>query len=371
MVKWVCVILLVLLGLGCKPDSTRISKNVFRFNESKGISTLDPAFARNELIIRPVSQLFNGLVDLDDSLKIIPCIAKSWARSSDGLIYTFILRNDVFFHDHSLFPDGKGRKVTASDFVYSFRRILDPKVASPGSWVFANIDSVLPFRAFNDSVLEIRLRSNFPGFLGILSMPYCFVVPHEIVEHYGVDFRNHPVGTGPFMFKIWREGEKLVFVKNPRYFERDNSGRSLPYLDGVAITFIKDTQSEFLEFMKGNVDYLDKINPAFINELLTRSGNLNPKYASRFVLDKHPYLNTEYLGILLDKDKASWEAAIKADNLVWENHVSDLQGWNAKFAGIYGVSSIPNNFLIDADGIIINKNLRGPALEQAIAALLK
>jgi thiol-disulfide isomerase/thioredoxin len=75
--------------------------------------------------------------------------------------------------------------------------------------------------------------------------------------------------------------------------------------------------------------------------------------------------------VSLDKDKSSWEQAIKADKLVWENHVSDLMGWYCKFAGIYGVRSIPSNFLIDGNGIIIGKNLRGPALEQAVEALLK
>ena len=75
--------------------------------------------------------------------------------------------------------------------------------------------------------------------------------------------------------------------------------------------------------------------------------------------------------VSLDKDKAAWEQAIKADNLSWENHVSDLQGWNAKFAGVYGVRGIPASFLIDGDGIIVGKNLRGPALEQALKDLLK
>jgi thiol-disulfide isomerase/thioredoxin len=75
--------------------------------------------------------------------------------------------------------------------------------------------------------------------------------------------------------------------------------------------------------------------------------------------------------VSLDRDKAAWEAAIIADKLSWENHVSDLQYWNSKYAGIYGVRSIPSNFLIDGDGIIIGKNLRGPALEQAMKDLLK
>ena len=75
--------------------------------------------------------------------------------------------------------------------------------------------------------------------------------------------------------------------------------------------------------------------------------------------------------VSLDKDKAAWQQAIKADKLIWENHVSDLQGWNSKYAGVYGVRGIPANFLIDGDGIIVGKTLRGPALEEAISALLK
>lgn len=75
--------------------------------------------------------------------------------------------------------------------------------------------------------------------------------------------------------------------------------------------------------------------------------------------------------VSLDKDKVAWEQAIATDKLSWENHVSDLQGWNAKFASIYGVRSIPSNFLINGDGVIVAKNLRGPALDQALTELLK
>lgn len=75
--------------------------------------------------------------------------------------------------------------------------------------------------------------------------------------------------------------------------------------------------------------------------------------------------------VSLDRDKASWVQAIYADKLIWENHVSDLKWWSSKYAVIYGVNSIPNNFLIDGEGIIIGKSLRGPALEQALIALLK
>lgn len=76
-------------------------------------------------------------------------------------------------------------------------------------------------------------------------------------------------------------------------------------------------------------------------------------------------------GVSLDKNKTAWEQAIEADKLSWEYHVSDLKGWHAKYAAVYGVRGIPANFLIDGNGVIVAKNLRGPALENALEQLLK
>jgi ABC-type transport system substrate-binding protein len=288
----------ILLLQGCR-DTTESGEThaVFRYNESKGITTLDPAFARNQTIIWPVSQIFNGLVQLDDSLNILPSIAHSWKISTNGLEYTFFLRSDVQFHNSFCFED-QSRVVTAADFVYSFERILDPSVASPGSWIFEHLDKEKRFTVLNDTTLKITLSAPFPPFLAILAMPYCSVVPREAVEHPDLSFASQPVGTGPFKFRLWSQDEKLVLLRNDNYFERDEEGNSLPYLDAVSISFIKDKQSEFLEFLKGNIDFLSGVHTAYKDELLTRSGTLNPKYRERFKLLTEPYLNTEYLGIL-------------------------------------------------------------------------
>jgi len=289
-----------------RKPGTGTGKTVFRYNESAGITSLDPAFARNQANIWAVNQLFNGLVQLDDSLKPVPCIAKRWDISTDGFTYTFYLRKDVKFHDSEVFPDGKGRLVTASDFVYSFNRIVDPKLASPGAWIFGQVQKTrnsYSFEATNDSTFSVKLSSPFPPFLGLLCMQYCSVVPHEAIEKYGGDFRQHPVGTGPFFFRLWKEGVKLVLLRNRNYFETE-SGRRLPYLDAVAITFIVDKQSAFLEFVKGSLDFMSGIDASYKDEMLTHSGELNPKYSHRISLIKHPYLNTEYLGILYDSTLA-------------------------------------------------------------------
>ncbi len=277
-------------------------KMIFRYNESGGLVNLDPAFAKDLPHIWVCNQLYNGLVQLDDSLHVRPAIARHWKVSPDGKTYTFYLRKDVYFHDDPVFH-GKKRRVTAFDFVYSFQRLANPKTASPGSWVFEGVAGKAPhkaFRALNDSVLQITLKKPFPPFLGILAMQYCSVIPHEAVDYYGVNFRKHPVGTGPFFLKNWVEGVKMVLQKNPDYFEKDASGHRLPYLDAVAISFLRDKMTAFLEFTKGNLDFISGIDPSYKDEILTRTGKLRSQFRSRVKMLKSPYLNTEYLGILVD-----------------------------------------------------------------------
>ncbi len=276
-------------------------KSIFRYNEASGIVNLDPAFARDQAHIWVCNQLYNGLVQLDDSLNILPSIARRWDISEDGLTYTFYLRNDVYFHDHPVF-NGRKRKVTAADFVYSFNRLTDLATASPGAWVFGNIENKngkYAFEALNDTTLVIRLKKPFPPFLGILTMQYCSVVPHEAVEKYGSDFRKNPVGTGPFYLQNWEENIKMVLRRNENYFETCD-GRQLPYLDAVSISFLIDKMTAFLEFAKGNLDFLSGIDPSYKDELLNRSGELRAKYKDRFNIIRNPYLNTEYFGILMD-----------------------------------------------------------------------
>lgn len=299
MERRILILLIVIATLGCSNKKHDLI-DVIRYNESKGIATLDPAFASNLPTIWPTVQLFNGLVQLNDSLKVEPSIAKSWDINSDKTLYTFHLRNDVTFHDDPAFPKGIGRKVVAADFVYSFDRILDDNVASPGRWIFSGLDTTFHgkgFFALNDSTFQVKIKNPAPFFLGMLAMPLTYVVPQEAVALYKDDFRKHPVGTGPFMFKMWREGEMLVLVKNPKYFEFDRNGKRLPYLKAVNISFITDKYSEFMEFIRGNLDFISGINQSTKDEIITNSGKLNPKYAKRIKMLESPYLNTEYLGI--------------------------------------------------------------------------
>ena len=273
---------------------------VFRYNEHSNIATLDPAFASNPQLIWPTNQLFNSLVQLDDELNIQPDIAKNWTFNDSTLTYKFNLRNDVYFHKSEVFAGyykDSIRLVTARDFEYSFNRLLDEKVAARGSWVLNNVNR---FYAENDSTFSIQLNQPFPAFLGLLSMRFCSVVPKEAIDYYGNNFRSNPVGTGPFKFKLWEENVKLVLRRNPDYFETDEFGNQLPYLEAVAITFLPDKQSEFLQFVQGKLDFVSGLDNSYKDEIVSTKGKLQEKYKNQVNLITSPYLNTEYLGFFMD-----------------------------------------------------------------------
>jgi len=283
-------------------QQTKTKRDVFRMNISAGLTSLDPAFSKDQATMWCDNQLFNGLVQVNEKLEVQPCIAKSWKISDDGLHYVFDLRTDVFFHDHEKFQNGKGRKVVAQDFVYSFNRLIDSTVASTGGWLFNDkIDKSNPFESLNDSTFRINLRTPFHPMLGLLTLQYCSVVPKEIVDFYGKDFRAHPVGTGPFKLVRWEESNVLVLTKNENYFERDSAGNRLPYLQGVRISFMADKGSEFLQFSQGKLDFMTGLDISYKDKLLTATGELNAEWKNKINFEKMPYLNTEYLGISMAK----------------------------------------------------------------------
>ena len=313
------VLLLVFCALffcleSCQSDSQTIDPaTVFRYNEHANVTTLDPAFAKDQRNIWVCNQLYNGLVRLDKDLNVVPDLAESWEISEEGKLYTFRLKRNIHFHDtelllveprdHGILDGNYGwsniRTVNAEDFKYSLSRLTDPEVASPGAWTMAGVEEMT---TIDEHTLQIKLKQPNPAFLGILTMKYCSVVPKEVVEDKEQTFRSNPIGTGPFYLKRWEENVKMVLRKNPHYHEEDSEGNHLPYLEAVAITFKPDKQSEFLEFVQGNLDFINALDPSYKDELLMSNGTLKPKYESQINLVKQPFLNTEYLGLNLKNE---------------------------------------------------------------------
>ena len=216
--------------------------------------TLDPALLTDVYATSVALQMFNGLVQFDANLNVVPSIAKSWEASRDGLVWTFHLRQGVKFHH--------GREVHADDFVYTFTRILDPRTASPRAWLFEGVQGAKEFRAgeaesveglqaLDAYTLQVTLSQPYAPFINLLGMAQAQILPREEVHRLGAEFGRRPVGTGPFRFVNWVAGEEITLEANEAYYE----GR--PFLDRLHYRIMTNQQDILAEFEKGVLEDVD------------------------------------------------------------------------------------------------------------------
>lgn len=272
-------------------------KSKVLYLESSAMPTsLDPSMATDLVAVVEIVKVYEGLLEyhyLKRPAELIPNLAESMPEiSADGLTYTFKIKQGVYFQDNKCFPNGKGRELTAQDFVYSFMRVADPKLQSSlfsmitekiqglDAWRAKYVDAdsanysdiVEGIQAIDKYTLRIVLIRPWPQFLHTLTMPHMFAIPKEAVEHYGKDFPNHPVGTGPFIIKEFNPQEnKIVAYKNPTFREKlypseaseeckhllAYAGRKLPFVDVVETVIINEEQPKWLKFVSQKLDVLD------------------------------------------------------------------------------------------------------------------
>lgn len=306
-------IAIILLGMAifssCEKLRYKEEKKIkiFRFNSTEGISSLDPIHAETEANINAVAQLYNGLFEFTEDLKLVPCLAESYNISPDGKTYTIKLKQGVFFHSNPVFAEGQGREVRANDVIYSFKRLLSPKSGSTGTWVLQdrvlkNADGSISdtcFVALDDYSLRIHLQEPFMPFLQLLSMPFTYIVPQEAVAKYG-DLRKNAVGTGAFIFDEWLEYNYLSMNRNPYYFKKDSLGRQLPLLDRIEVSFLTDEKDAFHALETNKLDFLTSLSSNYINKIINKDGTISTDFSNNYNVIKNPILNTEYVGFQLD-----------------------------------------------------------------------
>lgn len=285
---------------------------VFTVNEVEDFRSLYPLNITEVTGHRIAGQVYEGLLKLDqETLKPVPGLASSWEVNESGTVYTFKIRENVFFHDNPCFENGEGRKISAIDVKYVLDRLCQSsadnvlasfflgRVKGASDYYHMSMQGKLAeggvsgIRVLDDFTIEIELEYPFSSFLSILSLPACYVYPREAVEMYGQEMRVKMVGTGPFMAKTVKEGEVVILERNREYWASDEHGNKLPYLDAIKYTFIKEKQMELMEFMKGNLDMVYDLPPEDLARMT--NGTALPE-ASDFELQRVPAMVIQYYG---------------------------------------------------------------------------
>jgi oligopeptide transport system substrate-binding protein len=336
-------VILIAVGLligACTDPRERGDEMVLYYYLRGEANSLDPARGNLEHEKSIQSQLYEPLYEyhyLKRPYELQPLLAESMPIvSDDGLIYTVRIKSGVRYHDDPCFPDGKGREVVAQDFVYAWKRIADPRTNSDGSWIFdgkvagfeewRDAASAEPetsysrplegFRALDRTTIQIRLLQPYPQLRFVLAMVYTPPLPQECVEHYGDEFGNHAIGTGPFRLEKWVRGSRLVMVRNPTWRgqtypaegsaeDREmgllhDAGKPIPFLDRVVYKEMVESQPRWLSFMAGELDTIkmDKDNYA---SYFDEDGAVRPAYSERGFRGLHlPLLDFYYEGFNME-----------------------------------------------------------------------
>lgn len=203
--------------------------------------------------------IFDRLVTRDYNFNYKPGLAESWETSEDGLTWTFHLRKGVKFHD--------GKPFTAEDVKWTIDTIKNPDTASPFAGDLAAIKEVV---VKDDYTVDIVLNYPFPNLLFNLSNTASGIANREAYEKYGDEYgTKYVIGTGPYMFKEWVKGDRIVLVKNPDYNWGPEwmSNRGPALIDKIVLRTIPEENSRLMELETGGVHILRNVPATFVEKL--------------------------------------------------------------------------------------------------------
>lgn len=252
------------------------------------------------------TQVYEGLVKYNaKTLEIEPCLAVNWEVSEDGMSYLFTLRDDVFFQDNPCFEGGKGRKVDATDVVYSITSIFEPKANNSGYPIFKNTivggdeyyegkaDSVSGVYTEGD---KVRIDLKHPGstFLQKMASIFGSIQAKEAVEMSTAE-KICFVGTGPFLYDEQSTSEDVRFSRNEKYYEVDEEGNKLPYFDSVKFIYYENLDEQMELFWNGDLTHIPEVPVSKISEVLEERISDFESNPPKYILSSEPELSVSYL----------------------------------------------------------------------------
>ena len=289
---------------------------VFRINETEYFRSLYPLNITEVVSHRIINQVYEGLVSLNQStLDVEPCLAESYTVSKGATVYVFNIRKGVHFQDDPCFVAGKGREITSKDFKYCLDKLCEADVNNQGYWVFQNLvvgadeyyqstiskkplpGGVEGIKVIDDYTIQITLIRPFASFLAKLATPFTAVFPKEAFDKYGLEMREHAVGTGPFQIKAIENDESVFLERNPNYWGKDSFGNQLPYLDAIKFTFLHEDKVEMMEFNAGKLEMKYRIPLDMFSEVIDNEGRPTKEYA-KFQVQEIVEMSTQFYGFL-------------------------------------------------------------------------
>jgi oligopeptide transport system substrate-binding protein len=298
-------------------DSGKVLRTAFSIAET----SFDPVIAWDAASDAVVEHIMESMLDyeyLARPVKLTPLTLERLPEVSDGgATYVCRVRRGIFFAADPAFK-GKPRELTAADYAYSLKRLLDPTLRSPWMWLVegklvggdelqaaAKKSGKLDYDArvagleiVDRYTLRIRLKQPDPTFPYMLAMPATAAVAREVIEAYGNDAGAHPVGTGPYVLREYQRSNRIVLAANPGFRKvvfdepipsnRDDAalarvlrGKQIPPIGRIEISVIEEQQPRWLAFLNRQLDYLQPFPVNFVGELLLDDGKLKPALAAK------------------------------------------------------------------------------------------
>jgi len=287
--------LFLLLGLfcSCGRSSTPDSENIFRANLGTEPPSLDWSLATDHVSFNVIANLMVGLTEFDDKLKPAPVIATSWEVLEGGKKIIFHLRDDVFWSD--------GRKVEAKDFEYSWKRLLDPKVASEYAYILFDIlnaeeyhqkkitdDRRIGVKATDDRTLEVLLKQPVSYFVAITTFEVTYPQRRDLVEKFGAAWTEPGklVTNGPYLLSSWKHENEIELTANPKYF------LGKPAIEKVKLSMVNEKTTALALYEQGQLDFMDNHSIPALEK---------PRMSKLPGFQKVPQLRGYYYGFITDR----------------------------------------------------------------------